>query len=177
MRISRSIVGMGIAALAVQLGACANTSKTQAKTTPPQNTAVANCPLAMVPGVRTMVQDIPEGVQIVAVGPEGQVDTIRQNVRAMATTNNNQGDPFAPCSCALEAPGATESMPSSTPYATLQAARLIPLSSATVEQIPSGGILKLSAKDPNQVSALRTRTREEVSALRNCLYNAEQKQH
>jgi hypothetical protein len=177
MRISRSIVGVGIAALAVQVGACANTSKQQAKTTPPANSAVANCPLAMVPGVRTMVQDTPEGVQIVAVGPEGQVDIIRQNVRAMATTNNNQGDPFAPCSCALEAPGATEQMPQSSPYSALQAARLIPLSSATVEQIPSGAVLKLSAKDPNQVNALRTRTREEVSALRNCLFNAEQHGH
>jgi hypothetical protein len=176
MRISRSILGMGIAALTF-VGACASSSKQSAKTTPPKEAAVANCPLAMVPGVRTMVQDTPDGVQIVAVGPEGQVDSIRQNVRAMATTNNNQGDPFAPCSCALEAPGATESMPSSTPYASLQAARLIPLSSASVEQIPSGGILKLTAKDPNQVNSLRTRTREEVSALRNCLYNAESNKH
>jgi hypothetical protein len=54
---------------------------------------------------------------------------------------------------------------------------LIPLSSAAVEQIPSGAVLKLSAKDPNQVNALRTRTREEVSALRNCLFNAEQHGH
>jgi hypothetical protein len=155
------------------MGACANTSKQQAKTTPPAQSAVANCPLASVPGVRALVQDTPGGVQIAVAGPEGQIDKIRENVRAMATTNNQQGDPFAPCACALKSEGAAESMPSSGSASQLQAARLIPLSNAEVEQTSSGAILKLTAKDPNQVDSLRVRTREEVSALKNCLFKAE----
>ena len=170
MRITGSVLGV---LLATSLGACMNSSKQQAKTTPPANSAVASCPLAQVPGVRAMVQDTPDGVQIVVAGPEGQIDRIRENVRAMATTNNNQGDPFAPCACALQSAGAAETMPSTQQSNALQAARLIPLSNAEAEQTPTGAVLKLTPKDKNQVEWLRTRTREEVSSLRNCLFEAE----
>src|SRR5580704_13778545 len=164
------VLGLGvvIAALASQVGACMNSSK-QAKTTSP--TAVASCPLADVPGVRALVQDTQDGVQIVFAGPEGQIDRVRQNVRAMVVTNNNQGDPFAPCTCAMQSPGAAETMPSTAPLSTLQAAHIIPLSSAEFEQTPTGAILKLSPKDKDQAQSLRVRTREEVGALRNCLTN------
>jgi hypothetical protein len=172
MRISGSVLGVLLAASLA--GACANSSKQQqAKTTAPTSSSVANCPLAEVPGVRAVVQDIPGGVQIVVAGPEGQVDRIRENVRAMATTNNNQGDPFAPCACALKTEGAAEPMASGGGMTELQAARLIPLSNALVEQTPTGGLLKLTAKDPNQATALRQRTRQEVTALKNCLHGAE----
>ncbi len=173
MRIKLSVLGVSLAALAAVTGACANSSKQQAKTTPPANSAVANCPLAQIPGVRAIVRDVPGGVELVVAGPDGQIDKIRENVHAMATTNNNMGDPFAPCSCALTPEGATEAMPSSGASSQLQAARLIPLSNAAVDQTPNGAVLRLTAKDPAQADPLRVRTREELTALRKCLYNAE----
>jgi hypothetical protein len=170
MKIRGSLYSVGIAALgAASLFACMNKSS-QSKTP----AAVASCPLAEVPGVRTLVENTSDGVAIVVAGPDGQVDRIRQNVRAMATTNNNQGDPFAPCYCAMQPPpGAAEAMApqAMTP---LQAARIIPLSDAQMEQTPTGAILRLTPKDKNQADMLRARTREEVTALRSCLHNAEQ---
>ncbi len=166
------------AVLAAALGACAHhiaqgpSGQTALAAGPPP---AASCPLERLPGVHATVADIRDGVAITFTGSEGELDQLRNNVHAMADANDNQKDAFAACPCARTAgAGAAERMPSTAPERTSSTAATgemaQPQASAKVDEIATGAVLKLTAKDHKETAALRSAVREEVRALRkNCL--------
>jgi len=160
------------AVLAAALAACAHqparAPAAQAAITP----SAVSCPLSRLQGIHVSVADIRDGVAITFTGPASELDQLRDNVHAMADANDKQGDAFAACPCARMPLGSAEAMPSTAPEQT--AARPMvgaqPLAIANVEDIATGAVLKLAAKDKKETSALRSVVREDVHALhKNCL--------
>jgi hypothetical protein len=166
MRTAGSFLGI---VLAAALGvACMHNA--QGPTGPEQayNPAAGSCPLASLRGVHAAVADTKDGVAITFIAPEVEVKQLRDNVHAMADANDKKSDPFAACPCGSQrAMGTAETMPSESGTRTTL---VKPLADATVDETPTGAVLKLSAKDKSQVDALRTAARENIHAIRkNCL--------
>jgi hypothetical protein len=115
------------------------------------------------------VADIRDGVAITFTAPQGELDQLRNDVHAMADANDKQHDAFAPCPCSVPSMGAAERMPT-TP---VEAAALQPQkvkADAKVDEIATGAVLKLTAKDHKDIGALRAEVREDMLALKkNCL--------
>jgi hypothetical protein len=155
---------IGSIVLAGALGACAEHE--QGATAPQGYTAASGvaaartvCPLAKLTGVHATVSEIDKGVAITITEPKHDIDTIRDNVHAMADANDKQGNAFAACPCGATnaAAGATEAMPR-------------PAADASVKNIETGAILKLTAKKDSDIDALRSFTHDDVMALkRSCL--------
>jgi len=163
MRTAGSILGI---ALAAALGACAHHAPpaATAAATPP-TAANAACPMAFT-GVHASVADINKGVAITFTGPQNALDQLRKNVHAMSDANDNQSDAFAVCPCASIAPqGAAEAMPGQP-----GAVQALPLKSiranSNVQEIDTGAVLKLEAKNKGDVQALRDAVRQNVKAMR-----------
>ena len=119
----------------------------------------AGCPLAQLQNVHATVSDIDHGVAITFTGPKSERDQLRDNVHAMADANDKHGSAFAACPCGRTNPatGVMESMPG-------------PAADATVKDIMTGAILKLTAKNDSEVQTLRSTTRDNVIALdKSCL--------
>jgi hypothetical protein len=143
--------------------------------------------------VRVSVADAPDGVAIAFAGDARDVPALRQRVRAMDRANDQQGDAFAACPCALEpGPGV---LSSTSPYGGGQARRMIDADPATAEPVeeargqtamqapgamvpfgavpaattvddtPSGGVLRFTARDASQVQALRDEVRQNARAM------------
>jgi hypothetical protein len=168
------------AVLAASLGACAHPgAKGPAVGAVPgaKTAAAVTCPMARLAGVHATVADIHDGVAITFTGPAGTVDQLRGNVHAMADANDKQKDAFAACPCAQRAVlGSAEAMPAGEKKtekatATHPSPRAVAvLANAKVDEIATGAVLKLTAKDKADVGALRTAVREDVHALRkSCL--------
>jgi hypothetical protein len=155
--------------LAAALGvACAHRALGPTGAEEARNPAAASCPLAQLHGVRATVADTKDGVAITFVAPEVEVKQLRQNVHDMADANDTKNDPFASCPCGSQRPmGVAEAMPSESGTRTTV---IKPLAAATVDETPSGAVLRLTAKDKSQVEALRTAARDNIRAIRrNCL--------
>jgi hypothetical protein len=156
---------IGSFALAGALVACAHNEPTGA--TAPQGyspisalRSATSCPLAQLKGVHATVGDIRKGVAITFTAPASEVDRLRENVRAMAEANDKQGDAFAYCPCGAAAPalGAAEMQR--------------PKAEASVEEIPNGAVLRLTAKHGGDVHMLRSNILSDVDALNYaCLSN------
>jgi hypothetical protein len=174
MRTAGLILGVALAAAAV--GACAQrnmqggAAQTGGAAEPTQG-----CPLAQLQGIHATVADIRDGVAITFTGPKGELDQLRDNVHAMAEANDKQGDAFAACPCGVSerAMGRAESMPAdhgAPETGARPSAAQKPLAQAKVDEIPTGAVLRLKAKDATEAGALRAATRENMRALRkNCL--------
>jgi hypothetical protein len=172
MRTAGSILGI---VLAAALGACAHHNAQNAGAQNPsqggttaQGTA-ATCPLAQLHGINATVTDIHEGVAVTFTGPKDQLDQLRDNVKAMGDANDKQGDAFAACPCGVERGGAAEAQ-GAKPYQTGQTSmqgvtRMVPADSK-VDEIPTGAVLKLTAKNKGDVGKLRQDVRRDVQALR-----------
>jgi hypothetical protein len=145
-------------------------------------------------GIHATVADIQNGVAITFTGPEGELDQLRQAVRTMAASNDQQGDAFAVCPCSENnaTTGQAEAMPresgssrgGSNPSAggagqtAMQGSSpyigSMPLSRAKVDEIPTGAILRLTASDVMQTNLLRTTVRQDMRALKQgCMGHAE----
>ncbi len=175
MRIAGTILGIACAAA---LAACAhhNAQSAGAQTGGAQagGQVAAACPLTQIQGVHATVADIPNGVAITFTGSHEQVDQLRKNVHDMADANDKQGDAFAACPCAegAGALGSAEAMPSETGSTAMQAGpTALPRADSKVDDIETGAILRLTAKDNTQVSALRSTVRQDVHALKRACLN------
>jgi hypothetical protein len=157
---------IGSFALAGALVACAHHETTGA--TAPQGyspisalrAGAGACPLAKLEGVHATLNEIRKGVAITFTAPEKEVGQLRENVHAMADANDKQGDAFASCPCGAAAPalGAAE----------MQGVK----ADAGVDEIPTGAVLRLTAKHPGDVHMLRSNIRSNVDALNyTCLHN------
>jgi hypothetical protein len=128
--------------------------------------------------------DISDGVAVTFTGPQSEVDQLREEVRDMADANNNEGNPFAGCPCAgNHARGSAQAMPKgsnaendrknggrsdgSPGSASMQSPSGNLLAHAKVEEISTGAVLELSAKDKGQVQPLRSEVRSAVKSMRN----------
>jgi hypothetical protein len=124
--------------------------------------------MAALPGVHALVADIRDGVAITFTAPEGELDQLRNDVHAMADANDAQGGAFAACPCAEAPPGAAEKMPTTA----LEQAATQPLrvkAVAKVDEIATGAVLKLTAKDHKDINALRAEVRDDLHAFKkNC---------
>jgi hypothetical protein len=176
MRTAGLIVG---AALAAAVGACAHRNVMPGGAAQAGGAAEPQgCPLAQLQGIHATVADIRDGVAITFTGPQGELDQLRDNVQAMAEANDKKGDAFAACPCGVSerAMGAAESMPAdhgATETGGRPSTAQKPLAEAKVDDIPTGAVLKLKAKDPAETKALREATRENLRAIRkNCLGRA-----
>jgi hypothetical protein len=157
------IVGLiGSVVITAALVGCAEHNKPGA-TAPigyaPSAGMAAACPLAQLQNLHATVTDIDHGVAITFTGPKSERNQLRDNVHAMADANDKQGNAFAACPCgqANKTTGVTEAMPG-------------PAADASVKDISTGAILKLTAKNDSEVDALRSATRDNVSALdKGCL--------
>lgn len=127
--------------------------------------AAQACPLANLEHVHATVSEIDHGVAITFTSPKHERDQLRDNIHAMQDANDKQGNAFAVCPCAQMggATGVTEAMPR-------------PAADASVSDIDTGAILKLTAKDDKQVDALRSMVREDLKSLKTCI-NEQQKQN
>jgi hypothetical protein len=167
MKLTSSMIAL---ALGAALAACSHEEPQQTGQMSAQApTASAACPISQLRGVRASVTDIKDGVAITFTAPEDQLDALRKGVHAMADSNDNKGDAFAVCPCAsTNLYGATETMPGSNmPYAQ-------PRADSKVEDIPTGVVLKLSAKDKGQAMALRTAALHKVESFKSaCLGQTE----
>jgi len=157
---------IGSFALTGALVACAHHETTGA--TAPQGyspvsamrAAAASCPLAKLQGVHATLSDTRKGVAITFTAPASDVDKLRDNVHAMADANDKQGNAFASCPCGAPVPalGAAE----------MQHVK----ADASVEEIPTGAVLRLTAKHAGDVHMLRSNIRSDVDALNyTCLSN------
>jgi hypothetical protein len=124
--------------------------------------------MAKLPGVHAIVADIRDGVAITFTAPEGELDQLRNDVHAMADANDAKGGAFAACPCAEAPPGAAEKMPATA----LEQAATQPLrvkAVAKVDEIATGAVLKLTAKDHKDINALRAEVRDDLHAFKkNC---------
>jgi hypothetical protein len=168
MRTAGSILGIAlIAALAACAHQRAQTAGAQAARVP--ETSAAACPIAQLRGVHATTADIKDGVAITFTAPHNELSQLRDNVKAMAKSNDKQGDAFAACPCAEHGTaGAAEAMPGEHGRTLMQppAAVVTPRADSKVEEISTGAILRLTAKDTSQVAALRTAARENVHAFK-----------
>jgi hypothetical protein len=115
------------------------------------------CPLEKLEDVHATISEIRKGVAVTFTAPANEVDRLRENVHAMADANDKQGDAFASCPCGAPTPalGAAE----------MQRVK----ADASVDEIPSDAVLKLTAKHPGDVHMLRSNIRSNVDALNyNC---------
>jgi hypothetical protein len=177
MRTVGSILGI---ALAAALGACARHNVQTAAPATAQAAGAAACPLAQLRGVHATLADIKDGVAITFTAPQSEIKQLRDNVQAMADANDKQGDAFAVCPCAQPgAVGAAEAMPGE-PRERGQTAMQgpggaagaisTPPADSKVEDISTGAVLRLTAKDTSQTAALRSVARQNVHAFkRSCL--------
>jgi hypothetical protein len=174
MRTAGTIFGVALAAL---MGGCAHETAQAPGVQAQAQGTVTSCPLAQLRGVHATVADIQDGVAITFTAPQSEVDALKQDIHAMADANDKMGDAFAFCPCAETgpAPGAAEAMPSE-PGATpgersIQGApRAMPPASAKVEEISTGAILRLNAKDSSQIGALRSTVRQNMHTLRRACF-------
>jgi hypothetical protein len=180
MRTGGLILG---AALAVAVGACARHNVQGAAAQSARAAQAAyGCPLAQLQGIHATVADIRDGVAITFTAPQGELDALRDNVHAMADANDKQGDAFAACPCGVSerAMGTAESMPADHEHGPGGGAETggrpsaqKPLAEAKVDEIPTGAVLRLKAKDATEANLLRSTTRENMRAMRkNCLNRA-----
>jgi hypothetical protein len=210
-------------------------------------TTAGTCPLAKLHGVHATVADTSDGVAITFTASQNDLDQLRQNVQAMVSSNDREGDAFAACPCARSAvSGSAEAMPgdqgqggsygtnqygsgtsssgqmnqgsmnqgstnqgqgsmnqgatnqgSMNPQGSMsqgsmspsgspnqdsmgrsgmnqgsmdqgqqQAMLQMPASEAKVDEIPTGAILELRARDSSQIMTLRSAVKRNVHALR-----------
>jgi hypothetical protein len=175
MRTAGTILGI---ALAAALGACAHhQAQGGAQAAQPGGATAAACPMAQLRGVHATTADIKDGVAITFTAPESERDRIRENVKAMIEANDKRGDAFAACPCAAAgALGAAEAMPGEKGErgqtamqpgtGTLTTVTVMPRADAKEEDISTGAILRLTAKDGSQVTALRKAARNDVHAFK-----------
>jgi hypothetical protein len=90
----------------------------------------------------------------------------------MADANEKQHDAFASCPCAEPSAGAAERMPlTAVEQAATQPQKV--KANAKVDEIATGAVLKLTAKDHKDINALRAEVRGDMRALKkNCLAGA-----
>jgi hypothetical protein len=175
MKTAASIVGI---VLATALGACAHHNVQSAGAQGPaqaQGNVASTCELTQIPGVHASVADIHKGVAITFTGPEKQLDQLRDAVHKMADANDKRGNAFAVCPCSSGAygQGAAEAMPGTA----TQPGLTTPAAKSSVDDIPTGAVLELTAKDDKDVQALREIVRQDVRTLRqNCLSQQGQQQ-
>jgi hypothetical protein len=174
MRTAGTILGLALAAL---LGACAHETARTAGVPAQAPGTVTSCPLAQLHGVHATVADIREGVAITFTAPQSELDALKQDVHAMADANDKLGDAFATCPCAEAgaAAGSAEAMPGETGATGGQpsmqgATRGMPPASSKVEEISTGAILRLTAKDNSQIGALRSTVRQNMHMLRRACF-------
>lgn len=161
-------------ALAAALGACAQHNAQSAVAPNPgrgvtAQGAAGTCPLAQLHNLSATVEDTPDGVAITFTGPRDDRDQIRENVHAMEDANKKQGDAFASCPCGqAQSAGAAEAQGAQPGGLTsVQAApRAAVAADAAVDNISTGAVLKLTAKNKGEIGALRDQAREDVQALR-----------
>jgi len=183
MRTAGSILGI---VLAAALGACAHHQAQNVGAQNPSQGGVtaqgtaATCPLAQLHGISATVADIHDGVAVTFTGPQDELDRLRNNVHAMGDANDKQGDAFAACPCGAERGGAAMAQ-GATPYkggqTSMQAApeKMVPADSK-VDEIPTGAVLKLTAKNKGDVAKLRRDVRKDVQAVRTgCLMQGGQR--
>jgi hypothetical protein len=156
--------------LAAAAGACAHAAPAPTQAGAQAKAATPSCPLTKLPGVRATVADIRDGVAITFTAPEGELDQLRNNIHAMADANDSKHDAFAECPCAAPpSAGAAEKMPSPA-YEQLATQPQRIKAEAKVDEIATGAVLKLTAKDHKDINALRAEVREDLHALKNnCL--------
>jgi hypothetical protein len=159
--------------LAAALGACAESNAPGAVA---QNAAGAagarTCSLAQLHNLSGTVVDTPQGVAITFTGPHDDLDQIRENVHAMADANDKQGDAFASCPCgraptagAAEAQGANPYQDQGGRTSMQPTPRTAVAADASVDNIATGAVLKLKAKDKGQIGALRNDARRTLHAI------------
>lgn len=177
MKIAGSVLAL---ALVAGLGACSHNNTQSAGAQSPQGqsqaqASAASCPMAQLPGVHATVADTSDGVAITFTGPQNEVDQLRQNVHAMSDANDKQGNAFAACPCAFGQSGSAEAMPGNESQSGQQGGQwngntsMQPASvqaDAKVDEIPTGAVLELKAKDKSQVQTLRDDVRSEVHSMK-----------
>jgi hypothetical protein len=194
MRTVGSILGI---ALAAALGGCAHEAGQSASSeTSAQTSGLAQgCPLAQLRGIHATVANVESGVAVTFTAPEGELDQLRESVRAMAASNDQQGDAFAVCPCSQTgAPSAGAAMRQGSSGYSSESGQSIsaresghpgqtsmqgggsyaigsmPLAKSKVDDIPTGAILRLTARDTTQTNQLRSTVREDLRALkRGCM--------
>jgi hypothetical protein len=176
----RTSAAICVLLLASALGACAREGTGGQTNTANNNreTQGGACSLAQLKGIDATVADATNGVAITFTSSKGDtnLEQLRENVSAMATANDEQGDAFAACPCAERAHrmGSTEAMPGGSEivgYAregtAYDRATARPIAAdASVDKFATGAVLTLSAKDSSQAGALRSEVRQNVHALR-----------
>jgi hypothetical protein len=139
-------------------------------------------------GVQATVTELPDGVAVAFFGSARNVGELRARVRAMDRANTSQGDPFAACPCIIESvaaasepilsygvghdgwmidgdPGTPESAAIRAEGRTsMQPMGAVP-AATSVDDTPTGGVVRLTAKDPSQVQALRDEVQENVRSM------------
>jgi len=195
MKIATSIVAIALTAAAV--GCAKNEPQAQGAQYAPSGAQgqpyAANCPLSQLTDVHASVADVHDGVAITFTVPESELSYLRDDVKAMKDANDDRGDAFAACPCAAagmtQPYGSTENMPSgnqssngpnaSTSGQSGQTAMqpgqtgmtgMRVAAKASVDDIPTGSVLKLTTKDSSQVQMLRDQAHSEVQALRHSCF-------
>jgi len=149
------------------------------------------CPMRAQDGVQATVTELPDGVAVAFSGAARHLGQLRTRVRAMDRANTSQGDPFAACPCIIESaaaasapilsygvghdgymidgdPGTPESAAiraqSRTSEQAVQAMGAVP-AATSVDDTPTGGVVRFTAMDPSQVQALRDEVQENVRSM------------
>jgi hypothetical protein len=129
------------------------------------------CPLAQLHNLDGSVTNTPDGVAITFTGPHDDLDQIRDNVHAMEDANRRRGDAFAACPCgrapsagAAEAQGANPERGGRTSMQPTRPSRPI-AADASVREIPTGAVLRLTARNRGEIGALRNQARENVEGI------------
>jgi acylphosphatase len=150
--------------LVLAVGACVHTFEPSTASIGRSTRVAPTCPLAQLHNLDGSVTNTPDGVAITFTGPHDDLDQIRSNVRAMQAANNRMGDAFRACPCgrapsagAAEAQGGRTAM-QPTPRRPIAAV-------ATVQEIPTGAVLRLTAKNRGEIGFLRSEARENVQGI------------
>jgi hypothetical protein len=158
--------------LVAALGACVHYTRVVPVGTSARGPAIVpTCPLAQLHNLDGSVTNTPDGVAITFTGPHDDLDQIRSNVRAMQDANNRRGDAFAACPCgrapsagAAEAQGVNRERGGRTSMQPTPP-RIPVLADATVQEIPTGAVLRLTARNKGDIGFLRNQARENVNGI------------
>jgi len=151
--------------LVAALGACVHTYGPSSASIGRSTRAIApTCPLAQLHNLDGSVTNTPDGVAITFTGPHDDLDQIRSNVRAMVDANSRRGNPFAACPCGrAPSAGAAEAQGGRT---SMQPRPNRPIAAdASVSEIPTGAVLRLTARNKGDIGFLRSEARENVNGI------------
>jgi hypothetical protein len=168
---------VGLFVLPAAFVSCADALPSSPLTAAQMEGSSLDCPLAQRIVVDASVVVLNDATGIDFSGPKQAVDLVRAKVRAMKYANDSQGDAFAVCPCAYDAPEWQLAMqlPAFTqnsefnfprseetswpPPATPVAAE------ASIHETPRGALLLLRPKDPTLHHSLSARVRAGVEAM------------